>query len=60
MVNFGVICDGLLNLSRVRGLPGGCLKSAALAFKDMEASAGSCNFQSLEETQPGRRTLRNL
>lgn len=44
MVNFGIICYGLLNLSKVCGLPGEFLKSAALVFKDMKASAGACNF----------------
>lgn len=44
MVNFGVICYGLLNLSKVRGLPREFLKSAALVFKGMKASAGACNF----------------
>lgn len=44
MVNFGVICYGLLNLSEVRGLPREVLQSAELVLKDMKASAGVCNF----------------
>lgn len=53
MVNFGVICYGLLNLSKVRGLPREFLKSAALVFKDMKASAGACNFSEFG-TDPAR------
>lgn len=43
MVNFGVTCYGLLNLSKVCGLPREFLKSAALVCKDMKVSAGACN-----------------
>lgn len=44
MVNFGIICYGLLNLSELRGLPREVLQSAELVLKDMKASAGVCNF----------------
>lgn len=44
MVNFGVICYGLLNLSEVRGLSREVLQLAELVLKDMKASAGACNF----------------
>lgn len=53
MVNFGVICYRLLNLSEVCGLPREVLQWAELVLKDMNASAGACNFSEFG-TDPAR------
>lgn len=53
MANFGVICYGLLNLSKVRGFPMEFLEFAALAFKDRTVSTGACNFSEVG-TDPAR------
>lgn len=44
MANFGDICYGLLNLSKVRGFPTEFPEFAALAFKGRTVPTGARNF----------------
>lgn len=53
MANFGDICYGLLNLSKVRGFPTEFPEFAALAFKGRTGPTGAHNFSKVG-TDPAR------